>query len=153
MAGIQVGFIPIEGGHYYQDALEEVVRDERAQRVGEGLRRGRLRVGRHDLVERAEAALAARGKHGQPARHARARHAREFGHRWTDAQQAQWQAVTDLLVVDGDVLADISVLEDRTRFIAVMQGSRILATAKQDAGVFEQNLQHFKRYVKSLFEK
>jgi TetR/AcrR family transcriptional repressor of nem operon len=38
-------------------------------------------------------------------------------------------------------------------FIAVMQGSRILATAKQDAGVFEQNLQHFKRYVKSLFEK
>jgi TetR/AcrR family transcriptional regulator, transcriptional repressor for nem operon len=38
-------------------------------------------------------------------------------------------------------------------FIAVMQGSRILATAKQDTGVFEQNLQHFKRYVKSLFEK
>ncbi len=38
-------------------------------------------------------------------------------------------------------------------FIAVMQGSRILATAKQDAEVFEQNLQHFKRYVKSLFEK
>ena len=38
-------------------------------------------------------------------------------------------------------------------FIAVMQGSRILATAKQDVGVFEQNLQHFKRYVKSLFEK
>jgi TetR/AcrR family transcriptional regulator, transcriptional repressor for nem operon len=38
-------------------------------------------------------------------------------------------------------------------FIAVMQGSRILATAKQDAGVFERNLQHFKRYIKSLFEK
>jgi len=38
-------------------------------------------------------------------------------------------------------------------FIAVMQGSRILATAKQDARVFEQNLQHFKRYVKNLFEK
>jgi TetR/AcrR family transcriptional repressor of nem operon len=38
-------------------------------------------------------------------------------------------------------------------FIAVMQGSRILATAKQDSAVFEQNLQHFKRYVKSLFEK
>ena len=38
-------------------------------------------------------------------------------------------------------------------FIAVMQGSRILATAKQDTGVFKQNLQHFKRYVKSLFEK
>ena len=28
MAGIQVGFIPIEGGHYYRDALEEVVRGE-----------------------------------------------------------------------------------------------------------------------------
>ena len=38
-------------------------------------------------------------------------------------------------------------------FLAVMQGSRILATAKQDVKVFEQNLRHFKRYVKSLFEK
>jgi imidazolonepropionase-like amidohydrolase len=28
----------------------------------------------------------------------------------------------DVLVVDGDVLADISVLEDRGRFVAVMQG-------------------------------
>ncbi|HXJ82376.1 MAG TPA: LLM class flavin-dependent oxidoreductase [Candidatus Methylomirabilis sp.] len=28
MAGLKVGFIPIEGGHYYQDALEEVVRGE-----------------------------------------------------------------------------------------------------------------------------
>ena len=38
-------------------------------------------------------------------------------------------------------------------FLAVMQGSRILATAKQDVKVFEQNLRHFKRYVKSLFEQ
>jgi len=38
-------------------------------------------------------------------------------------------------------------------FIATMQGSRILATAKQDPGVFKQNLQHYKRYVKSLFDK
>lgn len=28
MAGLQVGFIPIEGGHFYRDALEEVVRAE-----------------------------------------------------------------------------------------------------------------------------
>jgi probable F420-dependent oxidoreductase len=28
MAGLKVGFIPIEGGHYYRDALEEVVRGE-----------------------------------------------------------------------------------------------------------------------------
>jgi probable F420-dependent oxidoreductase len=28
VAKLQVGFIPIEGGHYYQDALEEVVRAE-----------------------------------------------------------------------------------------------------------------------------
>ena len=28
MARLQVGFIPIEGGHYYRDALEEVVRAE-----------------------------------------------------------------------------------------------------------------------------
>ncbi len=28
MAGLKIGFIPIEGGHYYRDALEEVVRGE-----------------------------------------------------------------------------------------------------------------------------
>src|SRR5262245_10595730 len=28
MAGLKIGFIPIEGGHYYADALEEVVRGE-----------------------------------------------------------------------------------------------------------------------------
>ena len=33
----------------------------------------------------------------------------------------------DVLVVDGDVLADISVLEDRSRFIAVMQGGVVKA--------------------------
>jgi imidazolonepropionase-like amidohydrolase len=35
--------------------------------------------------------------------------------------------LADLLVVDGDVIADISVLEDRARFIAVMQGGAIKA--------------------------
>jgi imidazolonepropionase-like amidohydrolase len=35
--------------------------------------------------------------------------------------------LADILVVDGDVLADISVLEDRSRFIAVMQGGLIKA--------------------------
>jgi imidazolonepropionase-like amidohydrolase len=33
----------------------------------------------------------------------------------------------DVLVVDGDVLADIRVLEDRSRFVAVMQGGVIKA--------------------------
>lgn len=35
--------------------------------------------------------------------------------------------LADLLVVDGDVLADISLLEDRRRFIAVMQGGIVKA--------------------------
>lgn len=35
--------------------------------------------------------------------------------------------LADVLVVDGDVLADISILEDRSRFIAVMQGGVIKA--------------------------
>lgn len=35
--------------------------------------------------------------------------------------------LADILVVDGDVLGDISVLEDRSRFIAVMQGGFIKA--------------------------
>ncbi|MDB5351803.1 MAG: imidazolonepropionase [Planctomycetota bacterium] len=35
--------------------------------------------------------------------------------------------LADLLIVDGDVLADISLLEDRSRFLAVMQGGVIKA--------------------------
>ena len=35
--------------------------------------------------------------------------------------------LADLLIVDGDVLADIALLEDRKRFIAVMQGGVIKA--------------------------
>jgi imidazolonepropionase-like amidohydrolase len=35
--------------------------------------------------------------------------------------------LADVLVVDGDVLKDISVLEDRSRFIAVMQGGVVKA--------------------------
>jgi TetR/AcrR family transcriptional regulator, transcriptional repressor for nem operon len=36
--------------------------------------------------------------------------------------------------------------------IALVQGTKILAKAKQNNGVFEQNLRHFKGYLKSLFE-
>ena len=35
--------------------------------------------------------------------------------------------LADVLVVDGDVLKDIRILEDRTRFIAVMQGGVVKA--------------------------
>jgi imidazolonepropionase-like amidohydrolase len=35
--------------------------------------------------------------------------------------------LADLLIVDGDVLADISVLEDRSKFIAVLQGGVVKA--------------------------
>ena len=35
--------------------------------------------------------------------------------------------LADVLVVDGDVLADISILEDRSRFVAVMQGGVVKA--------------------------
>jgi imidazolonepropionase-like amidohydrolase len=35
--------------------------------------------------------------------------------------------LADVLVVDGDVLADISLLEDRSRFLAVMQGGFVRA--------------------------
>ncbi len=35
--------------------------------------------------------------------------------------------LADILVVDGDVLSDIAILEDRSRFIAVMQGGIIKA--------------------------
>ena len=35
--------------------------------------------------------------------------------------------LADVLIVDGDVIADISLLEDRTKFIAVMQGGIVKA--------------------------
>ncbi len=35
--------------------------------------------------------------------------------------------LADVLVVDGDVVADISLLEDRSRFVAVMQGGEVKA--------------------------
>jgi imidazolonepropionase-like amidohydrolase len=35
--------------------------------------------------------------------------------------------LADVLIVDGDVLRDISLLEDRKNFLAVMQGGRIKA--------------------------
>jgi imidazolonepropionase-like amidohydrolase len=35
--------------------------------------------------------------------------------------------LADVLVVDGDVVADVSILEDRQRFIAVMQGGVVKA--------------------------
>ena len=37
-------------------------------------------------------------------------------------------------------------------FIAVLEGSQILAKAKEDAQIVEESLEHFRRYVKWLFE-
>jgi len=38
-------------------------------------------------------------------------------------------------------------------FIAILEGSKILAKAKGDARVEEKSLLHFKRYMQSLFER
>jgi len=35
--------------------------------------------------------------------------------------------LADILVVDGDVVKDISLLEDRSKFIAVLQGGIVRA--------------------------
>lgn len=53
--------------------------------------------------------------------------AREFG-------TLEAGKLADILVVDADVLADISVLEDRSRFIAVMQGGVVKAGRLAQAG-------------------
>src|SRR5688500_17024764 len=42
--------------------------------------------------------------------------------------------LADVLVVDGDVIADIAVLEDRRRFIAVMQGGVVKAGTTSPEG-------------------
>ena len=38
-------------------------------------------------------------------------------------------------------------------FIAIVEGSQILAKAKQDKKIIEKNLQHFKGYMRSLFRR
>ncbi len=38
-------------------------------------------------------------------------------------------------------------------FIAVVEGSQILAKAKKDSKIMEKNLEHFENYVKTLFKK
>ena len=43
--------------------------------------------------------------------------------------------LADILVVDGDVVADISILEDRSRFIAVIQDGVIKAGQLRNAQV------------------
>ena len=45
----------------------------------------------------------------------------------TSSARSRPGKLADILVVDGDVLADIAVLEDRSRFIAVMQGGVVKA--------------------------
>jgi imidazolonepropionase-like amidohydrolase len=46
------------------------------------------------------------------------------GHEFGTVQPGK---LADILIVDGDVLKDITLLEDRTRFIAVMQGGVVKA--------------------------
>ena len=53
------------------------------------------------------------------------RHARPAPRSWAAQDEfgtLEAGKLADVLVVDGDVLADIALLEDRARFIAVMQG-------------------------------
>lgn len=38
-------------------------------------------------------------------------------------------------------------------FLAIFQGALILAKAKQDTKVIEENIEHFRQYVKTLFKK
>ena len=38
-------------------------------------------------------------------------------------------------------------------FIAIAEGSHILAKVKQDRRVIEKNMQHFKQYLKGLFKQ
>ncbi len=45
----------------------------------------------------------------------------------TDIDTLELGKLADVLVVDRDVLADLSVLEDWSRFIAVLQGGVVKA--------------------------
>lgn len=74
--------------------------------------------------------------------------AQHFG-RWTEAFKRDLDAAkakyAQRATLDTQGLAE--------HFIAVLEGSLILAKAKQEADVIEKNLAHFKRYLKSLFRR
>ncbi len=55
------------------------------------------------------------------------RHGAEIMGRGHEIGTLQAGKLADVLIVDGDVLADISLLEDRSRFIAVLQGGAVKA--------------------------
>jgi imidazolonepropionase-like amidohydrolase len=55
------------------------------------------------------------------------RHGAEIMGRGHEIGTLEAGKLADVLVVDGDVLADISLLEDRSRFIAVLQGGAVKA--------------------------
>jgi imidazolonepropionase-like amidohydrolase len=55
------------------------------------------------------------------------RHGAEIMGRGHEIGTLETGKLADVLVVDGDVLADISLLEDRSRFIAVLQGGAVKA--------------------------
>jgi imidazolonepropionase-like amidohydrolase len=55
------------------------------------------------------------------------RNGAEIMHRGDEMGTVEAGKLADILVVDGDVLADISVLEDCSRFLAVIQGGIIKA--------------------------
>jgi TetR/AcrR family transcriptional repressor of nem operon len=74
--------------------------------------------------------------------------AQHFG-RWTEAFKRDLDAAkakyAQRATLDTQGLAE--------HFIAVLEGSLILAKAKQEPDVIENNLAHFKRYLKSLFRR
>ena len=49
--------------------------------------------------------------------------------------------------------ADFDVQSLSEHFLAVFEGAQVLARAKKDKKVIEKSMQHFKRYLKSLFKQ
>ena len=49
--------------------------------------------------------------------------------------------------------ADIDTMSLAQHFIAVVEGSKILARAEQDTRLVERSLTHFRRYVEALFKR
>ena len=68
------------------------------------------------------------------------RHARPAPRSWaaaTSSARSKPGKLADVLVVDGDVLADIRLLEDRSRFLAVMQGGVVKAGKVMQGAAYE----------------
>ncbi len=131
---LRAGVWAAAGGHRWPPGDARGRRRKRAAHPARGRAAGhgrRLRIRLEPawrLRARADVLREGRGAHAAGGDHLRHENRRgDHGPRRVNSARWRQGKLADVLVVDGDVAADISLLEDRKRFLAVMQGGIVKA--------------------------